>query len=137
MITLFSKRHFAKTISWRIVGTIDTLIFTFILSEDLNKSLEISIYTIFTKTVWYYIHERIWYRVNLRKANYRHFLKTLTWRSVGSLDTIIISFLLLGNTDLLYQIAGAETVSKTVLYYLHEKLWYNSNFGLDKRNNNE
>ena len=32
---------------------------------------------------------------------------------------------------------GAETVSKSVLYFLHEKMWYRLAFGLDKYRSNK
>jgi len=31
------------------------------------------------------------------------------------------------------QIGFTEVVTKMVLYYLHERVWYKINFGLDKR----
>ena len=54
------KRHIVKTITWRIVGTLDT----FLLSWFITGSLKIGVATveIITKMVLYYFHERAWYK---------------------------------------------------------------------------
>lgn len=136
----FSKRHLAKTVSWRIVGTLDTLIFALLLTGDLDTSLSLSGYTVITKMIWYYLHERVWFGASIKNANSRHLIKTFTWRGIGTLDTIFIIFLLTGDGALGLQIGGVETVTKMILYFFHEKLWYRINFGLDrqkKRKENE
>lgn len=129
-----AKRHIAKTISWRLVGTLDTLVFAWLITGDLNQGLGISGVTTATKMIWYYIHERIWFRSKLADTNKRHLYKTFTWRAVGTIDTILISWIFIGDPFVGLHIGGAETITKMVLYYLHEKLWYRINFGLDQRN---
>jgi len=129
----FSKRHLAKTVSWRIIGTLDTLVFALLLTGDMKTSLSLSGYTIITKMIWYYLHERAWFRTSILNANSRHLVKTFTWRGIGTLDTIFISFLLTGDGTLGLQMGGVETVTKMILYFFHEKLWYRINFGLDRR----
>lgn len=62
----------------------------------------------------------------------RHILKTITWRIVGTLDTIILSWLITGNPITGVKIGGLELFSKMVLYYAHERVWYKSNFGIKK-----
>ena len=54
----------------------------------------------------------------------RHLLKTITWRIIGTLDTIIISGILTGALKIGAAIGGIELISKMVLYYLHERIWY-------------
>lgn len=134
MKTILSKRHLAKTFSWRVVGTLDTLLFSMILTGDMDTSLSLSGYTVITKMIWYYLHERAWVRSSINNANSRHLLKTFSWRGIGTLDTILISFLLTGDAAFGLKIGGIETITKMILYYFHEKLWYRINFGLDKRN---
>ena len=56
-----SKRHIAKSFSWRFIGTLDTFVFAWIITGDLNEGLNLSGITTFTKLVWYYIHERFWF----------------------------------------------------------------------------
>ncbi|MCJ2073031.1 DUF2061 domain-containing protein [Methylobacterium sp. J-030] len=47
----------------------------------------------------------------------------MSWRVVGSLDTLLLSYLFTGNVLVAGSIASTETVTKTVLYYLHERGW--------------
>ena len=129
-----AKRHIAKTFSWRAIGTLDTLLFAWLLSGDAEKGVSISAYTIITKMIWYYLHERAWFKSKIQNPNKRHIYKTFTWRFIGTLDTIIISWIILGDITVGLQIGGAETITKMILYFFHEKLWYRVNFGLDQRN---
>ncbi|NER16167.1 DUF2061 domain-containing protein [Spongiivirga citrea] len=50
-------------------------------------------------------------------------LKTISWRIIGTLDTMIISYLLTGDMKIAFGIGGIEVVSKMVLYYFHERIW--------------
>ena len=129
-----SKRHIAKSLTWRFIGTIDTLLFAWLITGDLNEGLSISGITTFTKLVWYYVHERWWFNSSILDSNKRHLIKTFTWRGVGTLDTIFFGWLITGNPLTGLKIGGIETASKMLLYFGHEKLWYKINFGLDKRN---
>jgi len=58
-------RHILKTITWRIVGTIDTILIGWVVSGDPMVGLTIGSFEIFTKMILYFIHERVWYKVNL------------------------------------------------------------------------
>ena len=129
-----SKRHIAKSLSWRFIGTIDTFILTWIVTGDLIEGLNLSGITTITKLIWYYIHERYWFNSSTIDSNRRHIIKTFTWRGIGTIDTISFAWLLTGNPFIGFKIGGIETVSKMILYYAHEKLWYKINFGLDRRN---
>ena len=50
-------------------------------------------------------------------------LKTLSWRLVGTLDTIVISYVITGQIKSALSIGGIEVFSKMILYYFHERLW--------------
>jgi len=63
----------------------------------------------------------------------RHIAKTVSWRFIGTLDTMILSAIVTGSWELGLTIGGIEVVTKMVLYFLHERLWYRfSKFGLKK-----
>ena len=63
----------------------------------------------------------------------RHIAKTISWRILGTLDTIILSWIITGSWKLGLSIGGVEVITKMVLYFLHERAWYKfSKFGLDK-----
>lgn len=129
----FSKRHFVKSLSWRLIGTVDTFVFVWLITGELNEGLSISGITTFTKLVWYYFHERLWFKSYVTDTNKRHIIKTFSWRGVGALDTILFGWLITGNPFTGLKIGGIETASKMLLYFAHEKLWYKINFGLDRR----
>jgi len=56
------KRHVAKTITWRIIGTLDTMIIAWIITGSLEWGLAIGGIEIFTKMILYFLHERAWYK---------------------------------------------------------------------------
>ena len=63
----------------------------------------------------------------------RHLLKTITWRIVGTLDTILISWFISGDPLIGLSIGTAEMFTKMILYYFHERIWYKSNFGIKRK----
>lgn len=132
-----SKRHIAKSLTWRLVGTIDTFVFAWLITGDLSNGISISGITTFTKLVWYYIHERLWFNSSIKDSNKRHIFKTFTWRVVGTLDTVLFGWLITSSPFTGFKIGGIETVSKMLLYFGHEKLWYKINYGMDRRRNRE
>lgn len=70
-----------------------------------------------------YIQTRLAARPVRDNGKLRAFLKTLSWRVVGTVDTICISYFLTGTLDVAIQIGSVEVVSKMILYYFHERLW--------------
>lgn len=62
----------------------------------------------------------------------RHILKAITWRLIASLTTFLISWILTGNIESGLTIGGLDFFIKLVLYYLHERVWYKSKFGISK-----
>lgn len=64
-------RHLFKTITWRIIGTLDTMILGWILTGSLKMGLAIGGTEVLTKMVLYFLHERIWYKINIGKNNER------------------------------------------------------------------
>lgn len=49
--------------------------------------------------------------------------KTISWRIIGTIDTMVISYFLTGKLDIAMSIGGIEVISKMVLYYIHERTW--------------
>ena len=129
-----SKRHVVKSLTWRFIGTLDTLVFAWLITGDLSEGFSISGITTITKLLWYYLHERFWFNSSISDSNKRHIIKTFSWRGIGTLDTIFFGWLVTGNPLMGLKIGGIETASKMLLYFGHEKLWYKINYGLDRRN---
>jgi uncharacterized membrane protein len=55
--------------------------------------------------------------------HYRSLVKAVSWRLTGSLDTMIISFLITGRIKFALAISGVELFTKIGLYYVHERVW--------------
>jgi len=53
----------------------------------------------------------------------KSFMKSVSWRIVGTLDTIIISYIITGKVTLAVSIGSIEVLTKTILYYFHERIW--------------
>ena len=129
-----SKRHLAKTLSYRLLGTLDTIVLSLLISNDISIAFKIGFTELFTKMILYYFHERVWFHSKMSDSNKRHIFKTFTWRGIGTIDTIVLSWIITGNPLTGLKIGGLEVITKMVLYFLHEKLWYRINYGLDRRN---
>lgn len=59
----------------------------------------------------------------------RSIVKTISWRVVGTLATVTISYAITGTMVLAFSIGGIELVSKMVLYFFHERAWNNLKWG--------
>jgi uncharacterized membrane protein len=156
------KRHIAKAVTWRIIGTLDTWIISWLLlkylgeinlfsvnfSNDLNAKATsaatlIATLELITKTILYYFHERIWYSLGwifpIQRA--RHLIKTISWRLIGAMDTILLVFIVFyilfssfnGAAEVAISMFSIEIITKMILYYLHERAWFISNYGVTKR----
>ena len=66
----------------------------------------------------------------------RHVAKTITWRIVGTLDTMVIGWLITGNPVTGLKIGGIEMFTKMILYFIHERIWFKLNLGLPHRDSN-
>ena len=63
----------------------------------------------------------------------RHVFKTITWRIVGTIDTMLLGWFVTGSPLTGLKIGGMEVATKMILYFLHERIWFKINFGLPKR----
>ncbi len=147
------RRHIVKAISWRIIGTFDTLILSLLLLTFLGpylgiepgraKHVETASYIagteVITKILLYYFHERVWARLRwgrntrnpkLTSAARRSGAKAFTWRVLASLDTSLLAFIFTGNIVMAASIGGSEVLTKLLLYFAHERVWARIRFGL-------
>ena len=60
----------------------------------------------------------------------RHLAKAVTWRVVGSADTFLLGWFITGSIKMGASLSILETITKTVLYYLHERAWYKTKWGV-------
>jgi len=61
----------------------------------------------------------------------RSLVKTITWRTIGTIDTIIITRFVTGSWSAGAAVGGIELFTKMALYYLHERGWSSLDWGLE------
>lgn len=61
------KKHIAKTITWRLLATLTTIILAWLVSGDYTIGLKVGFLEFFVKMLLYYFHERIWYNYSKPK----------------------------------------------------------------------
>jgi len=59
----------------------------------------------------------------------RSVAKAVSWRVIGTLDTLLISFILTGEVVLAASIASIDFVTKMFLYFFHERIWNKISWG--------
>jgi uncharacterized membrane protein len=134
------KRSITKSITWRFLGSLDTFFISLIIINysEQNYSFDLASYIagleIITKTFLYYLHERIWNNFKIGRLENsvrrsRSFYKALTWRFLASLDTFLVSFIITGRFDWATSIAIFEIITKSIIYYLHERIWNRVKWG--------
>jgi uncharacterized membrane protein len=61
--------------------------------------------------------------------HYRSLVKAVSWRLTGSVDTLVITFLITGRLKWALTVSGVELFTKVGLYYVHERVWDKLSFG--------
>jgi len=59
----------------------------------------------------------------------RSFVKSVSWRVIGTIDTVLISWLITGELALAFSIGSIELITKMVLYFFHERIWNKIKWG--------
>jgi uncharacterized membrane protein len=62
----------------------------------------------------------------------RSVVKAISWRATGTVDTILISYLVTGHVKAALSIGFVELFTKIGLYYAHERVWNKISFGKEK-----
>ena len=53
----------------------------------------------------------------------RSIVKAISWRAVGTVDTIVISWFVTGELTMALSIGSIEVITKILLYNRHERVW--------------
>ena len=123
-------RALAKGVSWRIIGTLDTFLWSLLITKQAFSAGSIASLETITKIALFYVHERAWRLIPWAPDSHiRSLIKAVSWRLVGSLDTFMLSLLVTGNAKYAVSIATAEALTKIVLYYIHERVWRRVRWG--------
>ncbi len=124
-------RSIAKAISWRVVGTLDTLLLSFVIlsllgpffgleeasaADRVKTAASIALTEVATKMTLYYLHERFWSRLHWdrsldeeghhRDGRRRSATKTATWRVLASADTMVLGLVFTGSLATAISIGG-------------------------------
>jgi len=65
----------------------------------------------------------------MKVSKTRSVLKAISWRIVGTLDTMCLGWLITGSPLIGLKIGALELFTKMGLYYIHERAWLRSKFG--------
>jgi len=65
----------------------------------------------------------------MKVTKLRSLLRTLSWRIVGTLDTMALGWYITGDYLVGLKIGTLELFTKFILYYFHERIWLRSTFG--------
>jgi uncharacterized membrane protein len=117
-------RAIAKAVTWRLIGTLDTFLWSWLITGAPITAGAIASLETLTKIILFYLHERAWRLLPWApQSRFRSFTKAISWRLVGSADTFMLSLLITGNAHYAASIASLEAISKIILYYFHERIW--------------
>ena len=65
----------------------------------------------------------------MSEKSYRSVVKSISWRTIGTIDTMVISYFITGKLALALSIGGIEVFTKMLLYFFHERTWNRIQFG--------
>jgi len=71
------------------------------------------------------------------EKNVRSLAKSITWRAVATLTTILLVYLFTGNVVLSTSVGALELLVKTAIYYIHERVWNMIHFGRETNHAHE
>jgi len=57
-------RSLIKAVSWRVTGTFDTIVISYLITGRIRLALSIGFVELFTKVTLYYLHERLWNKLS-------------------------------------------------------------------------
>jgi len=69
----------------------------------------------------------------MKEKTYRSIAKTISWRTIGTIDTVLISWLVIGDLTWAMSIGGVELFTKMGLYFIHERTWNKIKFGKEEK----
>lgn len=65
-----NNRSIAKTISWRLTGSFSTFMISYLILGSFSIASSIAIIQIIANTLLYYLHERVWNKINWGRTNF-------------------------------------------------------------------
>lgn len=62
-------------------------------------------------------------------SHVRSIVKGVSWRLVGTLDTMVLTYLFSGSLRIATLVGSTEAVTKVFLYWMHERAWHRIRWG--------
>ena len=59
----------------------------------------------------------------MQDSKTKSLLKTLSWRAVATLITMIIAYFIIGDITVALSTGAFDVVIKMIAYYIHERAW--------------
>lgn len=63
------KRTLVKTITWRVIATITTVVIIYAYTKNVSIALASGLVANALKTIFYYVHERVWNRIKFGRVH--------------------------------------------------------------------
>ncbi len=63
------------------------------------------------------------------ETKFRSIVKTLSWRILATLTTVLLVYIFIGDPKIAFSIGGIEVFLKMLIYFFHERAWNNIKFG--------
>jgi len=130
MLVELVTRSRVKALTWRILGTVTTILLSYILIGELDVAFKIGPIDFVVKFITFFAHERLWQIPPLLKLHNRRFLKMMLWKVIALSLTISTSFFVTGKMEFALRLGPVDFFSKMFLYYFHEFVWDHISYGL-------
>jgi uncharacterized membrane protein len=62
------KRSLVKTLTWRVIAILITMIAVYLYSKDMRESIVVSLMANGVKMGLYYLHERLWNHIHFGRS---------------------------------------------------------------------
>ena len=66
----------------------------------------------------------------MRETHARSVVKTVIWRFIASLTTVVLVFIFTGDLTITVGIGIIDIIAKMIFYYLHERAWNMVKWGI-------
>lgn len=118
------KKSILKSIIWRVLGVIILATIVYLFTGNWITTGLITIIHHATFLLVFYLHERVWLKVESIRGRLRRIIKALTYEvmlgmGLGGLIVLMIT----GSWSAVTHITITYTIIKLITYYLYEKAW--------------
>ena len=63
----------------------------------------------------------------------RSILKTISWRILATLTTMILVFVFIGEIEVALSVGALEVIIKMIVYFFHERAWNKVSYGTNTK----